>query len=116
LTPRPFGKNHISTSSKGTAVNDHIATLRADIDPIARAGLDKASELGKTAMSAAKQKASPPKRRRKWWLPLLVLAVAGVVFAVKRNRAATDDDAYTVTGVRMSVADSTPEPTAAEAH
>ena len=98
-------------------MNDPIAMLRADIDPIARAGLEKASELGKTAISAAKQKSNPPKRRRKWWLgPLLVLAVAGVVFAVKRIRVATDGgDAHKATGARMSVADSTPEPSVAEA-
>ena len=98
-------------------MNDPIAMLRADIDPIARAGLEKASELGKTAISAAKQKSNPPKRRRrKWWLgPLLVLAVAGVVFAVKRAQGVTaGGDAHKATGARMSVADSTPEPTVAE--
>jgi len=100
-------------------VNDPIAMLRADIDPIARAGLEKAAELGNQAVAVAKSKtkANRPKRR-KWWLgPVLALAIAGVVFAVKRTRdtEAGGGASYKAHDARMGVADSAPEPAAADA-
>jgi hypothetical protein len=102
-------------------VNDPIATLRADIDPIARAGLEKATELGNHAVAVAKQKTKAKRpKRRKWWLgPVVALAIAGVVIAVKRTRETEfGGDSYKANGARMGLADSAPEPqpAAVDAH
>jgi hypothetical protein len=95
--------------------------LRADIDPIARAGLAKATELGEAVVAKAKH-AKPPKRRKRWLGPVLALALGGIAFAVIRSRSnsassnfADDGSANRASGARLGVAESAPEPSIADA-